>query len=303
MAAQRGFGISHPALALGGKFAGFMNSVEGGYAYADVAETKTASDPIVHRHIANVKYEDITLTCGTGMTAPFYDAIKAMVALNNIRRDGTIQLIDVDYNIMSLLEFVNGLVTEVTFPALDGSSKDVARLTVKISPELTHMKKGSGKLQVAPTPAAKQWFTCNFHLTIPGMDCSGVSKIEALTIKQTITASTVGQQRIIQQQPSSIDFPNLVVTLSEARAQNFFDWHEDFVINGHSTADKLKQATLECLAPDLKSTLFTLNFHGLGIFRLAPEKAEAGGENIRRVKAEMYCDKIDFAYTKDAASG
>jgi hypothetical protein len=26
---------------------------------------------------AGVKYEDITLTCGTGMTVQFYDAIKA----------------------------------------------------------------------------------------------------------------------------------------------------------------------------------------------------------------------------------
>ena len=36
--------------------------------------------------------------------------------------------------------------------------------------------------------------------------------------------------------------------------------------------------------------LFTLTFKHLGIFKLTPEKVEAGSENIRRVKAEMYCE-------------
>ena len=40
--------------------------------------------------------------------------------------------------------------------------------------------------------------------------------------------------------------------------------------------------------------LLTLNFAGLGIFKLTPEKVEAGSENIRRIKAEMYCESIEF---------
>jgi hypothetical protein len=43
--------------------------------------------------------------------------------------------------------------------------------------------------------------------------------------------------------------------------------------------------------------LFKLDFHHLGIFKLAPEPVEPGGENIRRVKAEMYCEEIKFSYT------
>ena len=40
--------------------------------------------------------------------------------------------------------------------------------------------------------------------------------------------------------------------------------------------------------------LFTLTFSGLGMFKLTPEKVEAGSENVRRVKAEMYCEQITF---------
>jgi hypothetical protein len=37
---------------------------------------------------------------------------------------------------------------------------------------------------------------------------------------------------------------------------------------------------------------------GIGDVRdyLAPEKVESGSENIRRVKAEMYCEELKFDY-------
>ena len=39
--------------------------------------------------------------------------------------------------------------------------------------------------------------------------------------------------------------------------------------------------------------LFTLEFHNLGIFKLASETVEAG-DQIQRVKAEMYCVQMTF---------
>ena len=54
---------------------------------------------------------------------------------------------------------------------------------------------------------------------------------------------------------------------------------------------------MEALATNgVKTVLFTLTFKNLGIFKLTPEKVEAGSENIRRVKAEMYCEDMSFAY-------
>jgi hypothetical protein len=39
-----------------------------------------------------------------------------------------------------------------------------------------------------------------------------------------------------------------------------------------------------------------LTFQHLGIFKLTPDKVESGNEQIRRVKAEMYCENITFDY-------
>ena len=68
------------------------------------------------------------------------------------------------------------------------------------------------------------------------------------------------------------------------------------VIKGNNGDDKEKGGTLEYLTPNLQEVLFTLTFQHLGIFKLTPEKVESGSENIRRLKAEMYCEDIQFDY-------
>lgn len=97
--------------------------------------------------------------------------------------------------------------------------------------------------------------------------------------------------------------PNLVVTLSEQGAQTFTDWHESFVIEGKNSQDQEKEGTLELLAADMKEVLFTLTFHGLGIFRLAADKYEAGNEAVSTLTAEMYGETMEFAYGPGVVGG
>jgi hypothetical protein len=60
--------------------------------------------------------------------------------------------------------------------------------------------------------------------------------------------------------------------------------------------DQEKTAMLEYLSPDLTTVLFTLTLEHCGVFKLSPDKIEAGVESIRRVKVEMYCEEIKFSY-------
>jgi hypothetical protein len=53
-----------------------------------------------------------------------------------------------------------------------------------------------------------------------------------------------------------------------------------------------RAGTLDFRTSDQQSVLFSLNFMGLGIFRLTPDKVQADSESVRRVKAEMYCEQI-----------
>jgi len=169
---------------------------------------------------------------------------------------------------------------------------------VKFAPEYTRVQSKTGGAAAAPIGKGEQkkWLPSNFRLRIDGLEaaCKAVNKIEALTIKQKVVEDPIGEHRDYQKLPASIEYPNLVITCSEAQADDLYKWHEDFVIGGNNGQDKEKGGTLEYLSANTKDTLFTLTFSGLGIFKLTPEKVEAGSENVRRVKAEMYCEQITF---------
>jgi hypothetical protein len=119
-------------------------------------------------------------------------------------------------------------------------------------------------------------------------------------VKQKVVQNQIGELRDYETEPASVEIPNLVVTVAESHAKEFYDWHQDFVINGNNGDDKERGATLEFLAPNLHDTLFTLTFQHLGIFKITPDKVEAGTESIRRVKCEMYCEDITFQYSNAA---
>ncbi|HWI53171.1 MAG TPA: phage tail protein [Symbiobacteriaceae bacterium] len=295
--ARRGHVAGKYALELDGVVVGWLQSAEGGYAYSDVVSENLGPEQIVKKHIAGVKYEDITVTMGTGMSQTFFDWIAGTLAGNYARKNGAIIAADFDGKEVSRLEFAYALITEIGFPALDAASKDAAKLTVKFAPEYTRHVKGSGKTIKAPVSTKqKQWLPANFRLRIAGLEeaTSRVNKIEAITIKQKVVENAVGEERDYELEAASVEIPNLVITFPESHADAVYNWMDDFVIRGNNSEEQEKSGSLEFLSPDLKEVLFRLEFNGLGLFRVAPDKLEAGSEGIRRIKAEMYCEEMRF---------
>ncbi len=179
-------------------------------------------------------------------------------------------------------------------------------MTIKFAPEYTRHQTSTGS-SLSPKfsmdqAIQKKWLPSNFRLKIDGLDCTRVNKIEAITVKQKVVENAVGELRENEKEPAYLEIPNLVVTLAESHSKEFYDWHENFVIKGNNGDDKERNGALEYLTPNLKDVLFTLTFKHLGIFKLCPEKVEAGGEAIRRVCAEMYCEGMGFSYVQAAAA-
>ena len=294
----RGSASARFGLELGGASAGGLNSVEGGNASADVVVERIGPDRIPKKHAGATKYEDVTIEFGAGVSKPMLQWMKDTLDLKYPRQNGAIVESDMNGTERGRLTFSNALLTEIGFPALDAASKDLAKMTVKFSPELTRMITAAGKQQGAGNAAVqKRWLPANFRLTIDGLDCTQVSKVDALVIKQKVTQNAVGQGRDFQKEPTALEYPNLVVTLAESRAKSFYDWHESFVVKGQNGDDKEKNGTLEYLSANTQEVLFTLTFKRLGIVKLAPEKVEANSEAVRRVKAEMYVEQMQFSYS------
>ncbi len=285
------------ALELDGISAGFSRGIDGGAITADVIDEPVGPDGVARKHIGGVKYEDITVQAGFGMSKGIYDWIKASLDRAAPRHTLTAQTLDAKLNVASERHFFDALISEVVIPACDGSAKDPAYMTVTFAPESTRDTPPSGKSPGAPPKdRQKTWLPSNFKLTIGDLPCSRVNKIEALVIKQGVASTAIGETRDYEKEPTKVEVPNLVITLPESVAKPFYDWHEDFVINGNNGPEAEKQGLLTLLSLDRKQELATISFTNLGIFKLTPEKVESHSDNIRRVKAEMYCEEIKFDY-------
>lgn len=285
-------------LELSGAPCGFVASVEGGHATSDVVVEKLGVDRIARKHLGPVRYEEISVTAGTGMCKGLYDWVAGSFSSKGERRDGALVTLDFDGKVMSRMEFKSALVTEAGMPTLDAASKEAATMTLKFAPEYTRTKGGDNTKITFNAGIQKKWSPANFRLTLgTGKEhddaTQRIAKIEGIAVKQTAVSSAVGERRDYQKEPSRVEYPNLVITFAESHSASFYKWHEDFVIKGNNGQEKEKTATLEYLTPDLKTVLFTLKFQNVGVFKVAPEKTDAK-DQIRRVKAEMYCEKIDF---------
>lgn len=293
------YGAGKLALELDGQAAGFSYGVEGGSAVGEVTTIAMGPNQIPNKQLTNLRYDPITVEFGPGMTRPWYDWISGTLDMKIQPRNGAVLSLSFDNKLQSRLDFMNALITEISFPTLDAASRDAGRMKVKLAPAATQQQKGSGAIVGGTlSKATKQWLPANFRLNIQGLEqaTQRVNKIEALTIKVVLQPTQVGAKGSTLLQAVGIEIPNLVITLPEVDAGPFYQWHEDFVIKGINGPDKERPGVLEWLDPTLKTVLGSLQFFNLGIFKIAPEKVEAAAETIRRVKVEMYCERIVAAF-------
>jgi hypothetical protein len=183
------------------------------------------------------------------------------------------------------------LVTEVAFPASDAASKERAAVTMRIAPESTEAVPGSGGAAGVAAKAAT-WLAANFRLTIDGLDCTRVTAIAPVVVRQPVTGAATGAGRFAAVRPAALEVGDLVVTLPLSHAQTWSAWHEDFVIKGNAGPEHEKSATLELLAANHKDVLLTLTLSGLGIYRLVADAQPAETEAIKRIRASMYCEQV-----------
>ena len=263
-------------LEIGSTFAGVLLAAEGGDAYADVISEAGDATGVVQKHLGAVRYSDLTLVFDTGMTDEFFKLVTELLDRKVNRINGVVRVLDANGRERVRAEFTKALVTDFTLPALDGASRERGQMTLRLVPEKATWRKGSGQVVQVPVTPQRPWLISNFRLRIDGLDCTRVPHIEQLTF--------------LRRAAGPLSVPDLVVTVSEASAADWQNWHEDFVIGGNNGPAQEKSGTLELLTPDLGSALMTLTFAGLGIYRLQPVPAVSDAIPPR-VRASLYCEK------------
>jgi phage tail-like protein len=285
-AAARPYTAGKFALELDGGVAGWLQSVKGGDARGEVVVEAWAAGSYPKKHLGPLSYADIEMSLGLPESGSLAEWIETTLAGSLDRRDGAIVAVDARSRELWRREFSSALLTEVRFPALDAASKNSAFLTLKLQPESTSRAKGSGAM-LGSKSTQKRWLSSNFRLTLGNLDCSRVTKIESLTIKRQMVEDEIGGARDYAKVPGNFEVSDLVVTVSESHAQDFVDWHEDFVIQGNCSDESELKGKLEFLAPNLEHS-------NVGIYGIRDEASSGNADAIRRIQAELYVEKVSF---------
>jgi len=257
-----------------------VKSIEGGTAVGVVVSSPvipSGASPFREKHLFGVDYEAVAIEASFGSARPLFEWIRAAWQGTPAAKNGSGIFVDANGGPISRREFVKAVPIETTVPKLDGASSNAAYVTVRLTPELTRDVMPPTTIPAAgPAPPAS--LSSNFRLSIGGLDCTKVSKIDSFTVKQ---------------QGKLVEFPNLRIELASASAESWRTWFRSFVIDGNSSSANEKTGHLSFLTPNMATALATISFHNLGIFRLENALAETSGA-VMRVVAELYCERMEL---------
>jgi tail tube protein gp19 len=280
---------------------GWVKSLEGGNLVGEVRIDASGGGVGAKKQLASTKVEEISAVVGMGTDKSFLDWIAQSWKGDYQRKSGSIVLGDFNFKSVAQRDFSDALITETTVPKLDGSSKDPAYFTVKIQPQSVRSSKGDGaSMKDAASAAIKQkgWLASNFRFDMDGLDATQVATIESFTVRQP-AARDVGEVRETKGS-GGIEFPNLKLSISQARSSTWWDWYNDFVVNGQNDDQREKNGAIVFLGPDMKAELGRIKLLNCGIFRLADDGMEANSDKIKRLTAELYCERMEFAVGEKA---
>lgn len=294
---QRSYTAGRFACDIDGQIVGFVKSVSGGNIKGEVATHQLGPENIQKKHLATIVHEPFTVEFGMGMSKGFYEWIAQSFRKSHITKNGSIIAADFDYYSQSIREFYNAQITEVTVPALDGSSKEPAYMTLKFEPERIRYLKGDGnQIQGQIGPSTKKWLCSNFRLELGDLPCERVAKIDSFTWKQSVIKDEVGSFREPTKHPAKVEVPNLKLTISMADVEPWQAWHESFVIQGAcSEADEI-DGSITFLGPDMSEELARIDLFHCGIISMQAAKSEANKEEVARFEVEMYVEEMAFEY-------
>jgi T4-like virus tail tube protein gp19 len=281
----------------GHKTTTFLKSVDGGWAKANVVDDPAGGGSDRVKHLSTVEVEPMSFEFGLSGSTHILEWIQGSWNRKWARRNG--QVSHADFNLKQTFEheFFNALVTETSFPALDGASKDGGYIKCKIQPERVVTKASAGP-QITGDFSTKQkmWTPSAFRFTIDQIDdMQYTNKLESFTIKQGVKKLHTGADRFPQIEPTKIEFPNLSGTISLGYADKLLKWHNDYIFKGTKDPKAQMSGAIEFLTPDRKSTIFRIDLFEVGLMSAAIQQATANADQIKRVKFEMFVGKMKLS--------
>jgi hypothetical protein len=275
----------------------YIRSVDGGFVKTNVVDEPIGIENLHIKHTSTVEIEPFSVELGMSAGREILHWIQQSWRKEYSRRHGDVVHGDFDHKSIGCHHFVDALITETTFPTLDGSAREAAYLKFKFLPEsVNYVPERGGRPFLTITDSAQKDFSLNaFRLTIDKAPIIGVTKIEGFTVKQGIKRLYVGQQRFPQIEPTKIEFPNIVVTIPETNALPIFAWYQEFIMKG-GRDDKHTTGAIEFLSPDKQRVILTVELKEVGLVSANIIASQANQASSKNVRFELYVGAMDLKF-------
>jgi tail tube protein gp19 len=295
MADQRSHTAGRFSLDVDGYNVGFLKKFSGLAMEADIVANDLGPDNVQKKHVSNIKWTPGKATIGIGMGKGMYDWIQAAFDKGYLTKNGAFTAADFNYKAQSRLDFMNALITSVTVPKLDGSSKDAAYFDVEFEAEQVRWQKGGGEdIRGKIGPKQKAWLCSNFKVEIGSLPCNRVATVDSFTWKCSVSADQIGIFREPTKHPAKVTVPDLKLSISYADHDAWAQAAKKWFVDGHHREEDEMTGIITFLGPDMKAELGSVELLNVGFKKFSDEDNEANSEKIKRFSVELYVEKMKF---------
>jgi len=265
---------------------------------ADIAQNDMGPASVAKKHVANFKWAPGAAKVGLGMGKGMYEWIKASFAQTNVRRDGAFKVADANGKVQSSLNFNGGIMTSVTVPKMDGSSKEAGFFDIAFQAEQVQWALASGEdiSKVVARPG-KAWVSSNFKLSLGNLPCARVAAVDAFTWRCELAADSVGVFREPTTQAAKVTVPDIRLTISAADFQPWAEAAKKWFVDGqHLEADEMK-GRITLLDPTLNeaNALGWIDLVNVGFKSFNPPEADTTTDHLMTFSVVLYVEQMNFS--------
>jgi len=281
----------------------YVKSVEGGWSRATIGEEAVGAVRQRLKQISKVDIDPINVEFGLLGAKDMLRWIQSSWNRNDHqRRSGQITHADFDGRALFEHHFYRALITETTFPTLDGASKEAGYIKCTLQPEsleTTALGAPGPRISSNLSSLQKMWTPAAFRLSIDGIDdMQYVNRIDSFTVTLETKKFYTGASRLPEIVPLHLKFPNITGTISLKYADKLIKWHKDYIRGqdgpGIKDSAAQKSGSIEFLSPDRKQTIFRINLSEVGLAYVGVDPSKANEEQIKRLKFELYVHQMSI---------
>jgi hypothetical protein len=279
----------HYALDIDGEPVESLKAISGLDMLGDVVLETLGPGAAPGKHIADVRWTSGKATIGMGMGKGMYEWMKNSLDQGAATANGTLAIADFNFKKRSMLAFSDALLTSVTVPRLDGSSKDAGAFEIEFEPRRVRMAKGDGA-DIRGGMGVKQqpWLCANFRFELGSLPCARVASIESFTWR----CNPATAMAVLPTAGPTVTVPDLRLSISAADYDAWAQAAQRWFIEGHHLAGDEMNGLITLLTPDLQLPLGAITLCNVGFRRFSQLPSAGGGDALYRFSVDLYVERM-----------